>query len=110
MPAQVGEQVVDKLEKKLAEVPYIDKVRSYIKPGEAQFILELKESSPPKDVADSWYQVRKKIGDIRATLPPGVIGPFFNDEFGDVYGSIFALTGDGFTPAELKEYIRNHQF
>ena len=100
---QVGEQVVDKLEKKLAEVPYIDKVRSYIKPGEAQFILELKESSPPKDVADSWYQVRKKLGDIRGQLPPGVLGPFFNDEFGDVYGSIFALTGDGFSPRDLKE-------
>ena len=100
---QVGEQVVDKLEKKLAEVPYIDKVRSYIKPGEAQFILELKESSPPKDVADSWYQVRKKLGDIRGQLPPGVLGPFFNDEFGDVFGSIFALTGDGYSARDLKE-------
>jgi multidrug efflux pump subunit AcrB len=64
----------------------------------------LRESTPPKETAQSWYQVRKKIGDIKATLPPGVIGPFFNDEFGDTYGSIFALSGDGFTYEEVKEY------
>jgi multidrug efflux pump subunit AcrB len=60
----------------------------------------LRESTPPKETAQSWYQVRKKIGDIKGTLPPGVIGPFFNDEFGDTYGSIFALSGDGFTYEE----------
>ena len=101
---QMADQVTDKLEKKLQEVPYIDKIRSYSKPGETVIILQLRESTPPKETAQSWYQVRKKIGDIRATLPPGVLGPFFNDEFGDTYGSIFALSGDGFTYEEVKEY------
>lgn len=101
---QMAEQVTDKLERKLQETPYIDRIRSFSKPGETTIILELRESTPPKDVPDSWYQVRKKIGDIQGTLPQGVIGPFFNDEFGDTYGSIFALSGDGFTYAEMKDY------
>jgi multidrug efflux pump subunit AcrB len=101
---QMAEQVTDKLEKKLQETPDVDEISSYSKPGETLIILKLRESAPPKDVAASWYQVRKKIGDIRGTLPPGVQGPFFNDEFGDTYGSIFALSGDGFTYAEMKDY------
>jgi len=101
---QMAEQVTDKLEKKLQETPYIDKIRSYSKPGQTVIILELRESTPPSEVPGAWYQVRKKIGDIRGTLPPGVVGPFFNDEFGDTYGSIFALSADGFTYAELKDY------
>jgi multidrug efflux pump len=72
---QMAEQVTDKLEKKLQETPDIDKIRSYSKPGETTIILKLRESTPPKEVAQSWYQVRKKIGDIRGTLPPGVQGP-----------------------------------
>ncbi len=102
---QMAEQVTDKLERKLQEVPYIDKIRSYSKPGETLIILELAETAPPKDVPNSWYQTRKKIGDIRGTLPPGVQGPFFNDEFGDVYGVIFAFSSDGFSYRELKDYI-----
>ncbi|MFC7514274.1 efflux RND transporter permease subunit [Herbaspirillum sp. GCM10030257] len=101
---QMAEQVTDKLEKKLQETPYIDKIRSYSKPGETLIILQLRESTPPKDVPGAWYQVRKKIGDIRNTLPAGVLGPFFNDEFGDTYGSIFAVSGDGFNYAEVKDY------
>ncbi|RJF98452.1 efflux RND transporter permease subunit [Noviherbaspirillum saxi] len=101
---QMAEQVTDKLEKKLQETPYIDKIRSYSKPGETLIILQLRESTPPKDVPGAWYQVRKKIGDIRNTLPAGVLGPFFNDEFGDTYGSIFAISGDGFNYAEVKDY------
>ncbi|NVM77671.1 multidrug efflux pump subunit AcrB [Duganella sp. SG902] len=101
---QMAEQVTDKLEKKLQETPDIDEISSYSKPGETTIILKLRESAPPKEVAQSWYQVRKKIGDIRGTLPAGVQGPFFNDEFGDTYGSIFALSGDGFTYAEMKDY------
>ena len=100
----MAEQVTDKLERKLQETPHIDKIRSFSKPGETTIILELRESTPPKEVPESWYQVRKKIGDIAGTLPQGVIGPFFNDEFGDTYGSIFALSGDGFTYAEMKDY------
>jgi multidrug efflux pump len=100
---QVAEQVTDKLEKTLQEVPYADRIRSYSKPGEALITFQVRDSSPPKEMPQIWYTVRKKIGDIRATLPSGVVGPFFNDEFGDVYGSIYALTADGFTYQELKD-------
>jgi multidrug efflux pump len=99
---QMAEQVTDKIEKALQEVPYSDKIFSYTKPGESLTILQLKDSSPPKEVANTWYQVRKKVGDIRNTLPTGVIGPVFNDDFGDVYGSIFALSADGFSREELR--------
>jgi multidrug efflux pump len=101
---QVAEQVTDKLERTLQEVPYADKIRSYSKPGESQIIFQIKDSSPPSEVANVWYSVRKKIGDMRYTLPPGVQGPFFNDDFGDVYGVIFALESDGFSYAELKQF------
>jgi len=100
---QVAEQVTDKLERTLQEVPHADKIRSYSKPGEALIIFQVKDSSPPKEMQQVWYTVRKKIGDMRATLPAGVIGPYFNDEFGDVYGSIYALSADGFTYQELKD-------
>jgi multidrug efflux pump len=101
---QMAEQVTDKLERKLQETPYIDRIRSYSKAGETLIILQLRESAPPKETADIWYQVRKKVGDIKGTLPIGVIGPFFNDEFGDTYGSIFSISGDGFSYAEMKDY------
>jgi len=101
---QMAQQVTDKLERKLQETPSIDKISSFSKPGETTIILELKESTAPKDVPPTWYQVRKKVGDIVATLPAGVIGPYFNDEFGDTYGSIFALSGDGFSYAEMRDY------
>ena len=101
---QTAEQVTDKLEKKLQETPFVHEITSYSKPGQTLILLSLRESTPPKEVSQAWYQVRKKIGDIRATLPAGVQGPVFNDEFGDTYGSIFALSGDGFTYAELKDY------
>ncbi len=101
---QVADQVTDKLERTLQEVPYADKITSYSKPGESQIILELKDSSPPREVQQVWYTVRKKIGDMRHTLPQGVQGPFFNDDFGDVFGVIYALTGEGFSLAELKDF------
>ena len=99
---QVAEQVTDKIERTLQEVPYADKIRSYSKPGESLIIFQLKDNSPPADVPQIWYTVRKKIGDLRPTLPQGVLGPFFNDEFGDVYGVIYALSGEGYSLAELK--------
>ena len=99
---QVAEQVTDKLERTLQEAPYADKIRSYSKPGESQIIFQIKDSSKAADVANVWYTVRKKIGDMRNTLPPGVQGPFFNDDFGDVYGVIYALESEGFSQAELK--------
>ncbi len=99
---EVEQQVTERLEKKLEEVPWVDVVRSYSKPGESFIFVALKDFAPPKEVPDAWYQVRKKIGDIRYTLPAGVQGPFFNDEFGDTFGIILALTGDGFSQAELR--------
>jgi multidrug efflux pump len=104
---QMAEQVADKLEKTLQEVPYADIIRSYSKPGEATLIFQIAESAPPREIQQVWYSVRKKIGDMRATLPPGVIGPFFNDEFGDVFGVIYALQGEGYSPAELKREAEN---
>ena len=101
---QVAEQVTDKIERTLQEVPGADKIRSYSKPGESQIIFQLKDSTKAADVANTWYTVRKKVGDMRGTLPGGIQGPFFNDEFGDVYGVIYALQSDGFSDAELKVF------
>jgi multidrug efflux pump subunit AcrB len=101
---QMSEQVADKIERVLQEVPYADKIQTYSKPGETTIIFQIKDSSPQREVADVWYAVRKKVGDARGTLPQGVIGPFFNDDFGDVYGVIYALKGDGFSLAEMKTY------
>ncbi|MEO8299115.1 MAG: efflux RND transporter permease subunit [Burkholderiales bacterium] len=104
---QVAEQVTDKIEKTLQEVPYADTLRSYTKPGESLTILQLKESAPPKEVTSVWYQVRKRIGDMRGTLPQGVIGPVFNDDFGDIYGTIYALSADGFNDEELRVFAES---
>ena len=101
---QVAEQVTDKIERTLQEVPYADKIRSYSKPGESQIIFQIKDSSKASEVANVWYSVRKKVGDMRGTLPQGVLGPFFNDDFGDVFGVIYALQADGFSYAELRTF------
>ncbi|WP_243050296.1 efflux RND transporter permease subunit [Dyella sp. RRB7] len=101
---QVQEQVTDRISHKLQETPSIDFLRSYSRPGESLIFFNIKDSAPAASVPDTWYQVRKKVGDIAAQLPPGVQGPFFNDEFGDVYTDIYALEGDGFTPAQLHDY------
>lgn len=101
---QIAVQVTDKIERQLQEVPYADKIRSFSKPGETTVIFQLKDTSPAKETPQIWYTVRKKIGDIAPTLPQGVRGPFFNDEFGDVYGTIYALSADGFNYKELREY------
>ena len=97
-------QLTDKIEKKLQEMPYIDRISSYSRAGESTVLFFAKDSTPPGAVADVYYQVRKKIGDIRQTLPPGIQGPFFNDEFGDVFGNIYALTGDGLDYPQLKDF------
>ncbi|MET0519488.1 MAG: efflux RND transporter permease subunit, partial [Burkholderiaceae bacterium] len=101
---QIAEQVTDKIEKTLQQVPYADKIRSYTKPGESVTLLQVRDSTPGKEVADVWYQARKRIGDMRGTLPQGVVGPFFNDDFGDVYGTILALSADGFSREDLRQY------
>jgi multidrug efflux pump subunit AcrB len=101
---QVQEQVTDRIARKLQETPSTDFLRSYSRPGESLLFFTMKDGAPPKDVPEEWYQVRKKVGDIAATLPQGVQGPFFNDEFGDVYTNIYTLEGDGFSPVQLHDY------
>ncbi|MFN7693884.1 MAG: efflux RND transporter permease subunit [Burkholderiales bacterium] len=101
---QMADQVTDKVEKTLQDVPYADRIRSFTKPGESLTIFQLKDNILAKDVPNSWYQVRKKLGDIRHTLPQGVVGPFYNDEFGDVFGSIYAISGDGYSAEDLRRY------
>jgi len=100
----VEQQVTDRIERKLQEVPDVDWVRSYSKPGESLVFFAIKDSAPAVQVPETWYQVRKKIGDIRNTLPAGIQGPFFNDEFGDTYTNVYAIVGDGFGYRELKEF------
>ncbi|WMY10191.1 efflux RND transporter permease subunit [Paraburkholderia phenoliruptrix] len=101
---EVQEQVTDRIARQLQAAPYVDNIKSYSRPGESMIFFAMKDSAPVKDVPETWYQVRKKVGDIRATLPQGIVGPFFNDEFGDVYTNIYALEGDGFSPAQLHDY------
>ena len=97
----MAEQVTDKIERVLQEAPYADKIRSYSKPGESQIIFQIKDSSRAAEVPDVWYSVRKKIGDMRGNLPQGIQGPFFNDEFGGVYGVIYALKSEGYSLPEF---------
>src|SRR2546421_9386504 len=102
---EVEQQVTDRLEKKIQELPNLDFLRSYSKPGESVIFVTPREDTPPKDISELWYQVRKKVGDIRMALPPGIVGPFFNDEFGDTYSLLYAFSGEGYSYAELKDYV-----
>ncbi|WP_298356508.1 efflux RND transporter permease subunit [Rhodoblastus sp.] len=102
------DQVTERLERKLQETRGIDFLRSYTSPGRTTIFVNLKGSTAPRDVPDIWYQVRKNIGDIRRTLPQGVVGPFFNDDFGDTYGLIYGFTADaGFSQRELRDYVED---
>src|SRR5688500_4088104 len=101
---EVARQVSDRIEKKLMETGEYEYIRSYSRPGESQIIFVARDSMVSKELPTLWYQVRKKVGDIRQTLPQGVVGPFFNDEFGDTFGNIYAITGEGFDYAVLKDY------
>jgi len=102
---EVENQVTDRLEKKLQELPSLDYLRSYSKPGESVIFVTPREDISASQIAGLWYQVRKKISDIQITLPAGVVGPFFNDEFGDTYSLLYAFSGEGFNYAELKEVV-----
>jgi multidrug efflux pump len=101
--SELQTQVVDKIEKKLQELPYLDRVSSYSQPGTAFIQVFLSDTTQPRRVKELWYQVRKKVSDIRPDLPTGVIGPNFNDEFGDVYSALYMLTADGMSLADLKK-------
>ena len=101
---QVQDEVTDRITRKLQETANVDFLRSYSRPGESMLFFTIKDAAPPAQVPDTWYQVRKKVSDIAYTLPAGVQGPYFNDEFGDVYTNMYALQGDGFSPAQLHDY------
>jgi multidrug efflux pump len=101
---EVSRQVTERIEKKLMETGEYERIVSFSRPGESQVTFIARDSMHSKEIPDLWYQVRKKISDIRQTLPPGIQGPFFNDEFGTTFGNIYALTGDGFDYAVLKDY------
>lgn len=101
---EVSRQVTERIEKKLMETGEYDRIVSFSRPGESQVTFMARDSMHSSEIPDLWYQVRKKIGDIRYTLPAGIQGPFFNDEFGTTFGNIYALTGKGFDYAVLKDY------
>ena len=102
---ETARQLTDRLEKPLESLRWLDYTNSYSKPGESTVMVVLRDDTPPESVPDQWYQVRKKIDDVRHTLPDGVRGPFFNDDFGDVYGVIYGFTSDGFSYRELRDYV-----
>ena len=101
---EMQDQVADKLEKRLQELELFDYVKTYTRPGVTVIQVQLKDTARQKEVDDAWYQVRKKLNDSRPTLPQGVQGPFFNDEYGDVYSAIYMLSGSDVSLAKLKDY------
>jgi multidrug efflux pump subunit AcrB len=101
------EQVTERLERKLQETDYLDRIRSYTTAGQTTIFVDLKTSTPADKVPDIWYQVRKNIGDIRGTLPAGVVGPGFNDDFGSTFGIIYAFTANGFNFRELRDHVES---
>ena len=102
---ETTKQVTERLERTLQETDYLDRLRSYTIAGQTTIFVDLKQSTPPDKIPDIWYQVRKNIGDMRHTLPQGVLGPFLNDDFGDTFGIIYAFTADGFNFRELRDYV-----
>lgn len=102
---QTLKQVTDRIEKKLEELDSLDYVKSYTRPGESTVFVNLLDTTSAKDIPQIWYQVRKKINDIRGDFPKGLQGPGFNDEFGDVFGSVYAFTADGLSMRQLRDYV-----
>lgn len=101
---EVSRQVTERIEKKLMETGEYERIVSFSRPGESQVTFMARDSMHSDAIPELWYQIRKKVADIRHTLPPEVQGPFFNDEFGTTFGNIYALTGPGFDYAVLKDY------
>jgi multidrug efflux pump subunit AcrB len=98
-------QVTERLERQLQETPHLDFLRSFTRAGLTTIFVNLKGSASAKQVSDTWYEVRKSVGDMRHTLPAGVVGPGFNDDFGDTFGIIYGFTSDGFTQRELRDHV-----
>jgi multidrug efflux pump len=106
---EVSQQVTERIETKLQELAAAEFIRSYSRPGESQVFYVVRDDYRNAEIPEVWYQIRKRVGDMKQTLPPGVVGPFFNDEFGDTFGNIYALTGDGFDFAQLKQFAKRVQ-
>ena len=101
---EVSRQVTERIEKKLMETGDYERIVSFSRPGESQVTFMARDSMPSARIPELWYQVRKKISDIRQNLPPDIQGPFFNDEFGTTFGNIYSLSGEGFDYGVLKDY------
>lgn len=101
---EVSTLVTDRIEKELMTTGQYDRIMAYSRPGESLVTFVAKDSLPSSQIPDVWYNVRKKVNDVRSQLPSGVQGPFFNDEFGDTFGNIYVLTGKDFDYAVMKEY------
>lgn len=99
---EMQQQVADPIEKKLQSLPHLDKLESYSRPGVSIIQVVLRDNTPAREVPNLWYQARKKVGDVQGDLPNGVVGPFFDDEYGDVYSALYILSGENVAPAELK--------
>jgi multidrug efflux pump len=99
---EMQEQVAEEVEDKLRETPYLDFLQTYCLPDRMLTVVQIKDTTPRKEVPNIWYQVRKKLGDIQSRMPQGVIGPSVDDEYGDVYSALYAFSGDEYTLAELK--------
>ena len=106
---EVSLQVTDRIEKTLMESGKYEYINAYSRPGESMVMFIARDSFKSKDIPDIWYEVRKRVGDMKHELPAGVQGPFFNDEFGDTFGNIYVLTGKDFSYAVLKEYAERLQ-
>ena len=99
---EVAQQISDRIEQKVMETGDYQQVVSYSRPGQSTITFVARDDLPPREIPELWYQLRKKVGDIRHTLPPDIVGPFYNDEFGTTFGNIYALTGEGFDYAVLR--------
>ncbi len=98
-------QVTDEIEQVLQESPNFDYVTSSSRAGQSILYVTLRDDTLPADVPESWYQMRKRVNDLAPSLPAGVVGPFFNDDFGDTFGSVYAFRSDGFSDAEMKQVL-----
>ncbi|SCC23548.1 Multidrug efflux pump subunit AcrB [Kosakonia oryzendophytica] len=97
--------VTDVLEKKLQETPWLDYLESETRAGSAVIYVNLRDDTPPQNVADIWYQVRKKMQDVASSLPQGAQGPSVNDEFDDTFGTLYGFTAEGYTLRELRDRL-----
>lgn len=104
---QITQQVTDPLEKKLQDTKGLDYIKSFTHDGKTVIYVNLKDSVPKEEMQTRWHEIRNLVNDEWSSLPSGVMGPYINDRFDDVYGSIYAVTGDGFSYEEKRKYAEN---